>query len=1094
MAASRQKQQQHAYARHSEEAIHSLLPGIATKRLDLFLHGPFDEFNLTSALDRARRSDDQTVDMTVWSCPGTDKATFQQAKQQFQSGAGRPLKKGDFLGKSWSQHWVHANLTIPKEFQDSKEPVIFEFDPGCEGMIFDLEGNPIHGITGGPNSTIQAYPGYVEDRRVEHIIPRDAVKAGRYECWIEVACNGIFGIGINGLRHHPPDMNMDYTIDIADLILQRSEAAALRTDFQILHQLVRHPNGAQSSLSRRALKAANDIMNAFRSDTPELIDTTVKEGRAIAAEVIGDSSKALEEDEDKLQIWAIGHCHIDTGWLWRYLHTQQKVARSWSTQIDLMARYPEHQFTASSAQQFVWLEQLYPALFDKVIAATKAGKFHPIGGSWLEHDCVLPSGESLIRQYLYGQRYFQEKFGVRSRVAWLPDTFGYAPQLPQILRLAGIDYFFTQKLSWNNINVFPNSTFNCKSISSVVIVDHVSGELLQGIEKNKNLEVTDECLLLFGNGDGGGGPTALMLEKLRRLGSLAHRDREVPSVQVASPERFFEHLCRKSKGGKKLPTWRGELYFELHRGTFTSQAAIKSGNKSMEKLLRDVEYFAILASISNPSYTYPKPQLDEIWHDIMLNQFHDVLPGTSIKMCNDDAREIYRLRLGQTRELLDQALNALFSKGQANGHSQSELVTLDSLRLPRAEVIKLPADLAGQLGEKPTQPTEDGCALAFMNADETGLGAFPASTDALDCPSAVQSGGSFVLSNSQLQLIIANGRITSLVDLTLDRELILSGPGTDTAGLMLYEDYPLSYDAWDAEIYHLDCGREVPFDEVEVLADGPLRSTIKTTSRFGQSVVVLEISINARAPGQRSYIDVAAKVDWHEKHKILKFALPVDIHSSQATYGTQFGVIERPTHRNTQIDQAKFEVCAHMFADLSEAGYGMTIVSDYKYGYAVEGNAMRISLLRSATAPDPEQDQGEHEFTFALMPHAGRLLESGVVKDALRYVNNVHDKAVLPATFDVDSKSVILETIKRGENDFTSGSSSKSLILRLYDSLGGRTKCPLKITGLKPTKMAWVNALEEETEGAAEYITEGDITTVYMDFGCFEVKTLSVWI
>ncbi|WWC63022.1 uncharacterized protein I303_105621 [Kwoniella dejecticola CBS 10117] len=1103
-----------AYPQLTEDVEHNLLPSISLKRLDLFLEGPYNEYNLASVLDRVRLDDETKVKMTIWSAPTIEKVGLEEAVHNLKGQDVRVLRKGDLIGKSWSQHWVKVEIDIPASFRESDEPVVFEFDPSCEALICDLDGHPLHGLTGGPNSNITAYPGYVEDRRIEHIIPREAVLAGKYESYIEVACNGIFGIGINGYRHHEPDMDMKYHLALADLVQIRSEAHALKVDFQILKQFARSSEGEKSPLSRMALKAANEIMNVFRRDSEQLIDESVKKGREIARRVIGEAGEETEMSEDQTKIWAIGHCHIDTGWLWRYSHTQQKIARSWSTQIDLMERYPEHQFTASSAQQYVWLQQFYPSLYERVKGAIDSGKFHPIGGSWLEHDCVLPSGESLIRQYLYGQRWFKDKLGVRSNIAWLPDTFGYASQLPQILRLAGIKYFFTQKLSWNNINIFPHSTFNWSGLDGSRVLAHMTptdtynaqanfSELQKGINQNKNLEATDQCLLLFGNGDGGGGPTPLMLEKLRRLNSACQKNPEIPKVKIASAESFFDRLCEKTDGGKTLSDWKGELYFELHRGIFTSQAKIKNGNQTMEKLLRDLEYFATLASFSSDTYEYPKNQLDEIWHDILLNQFHDVLPGTSIKMVNDDALEIYERRNMQAQRLLDEAFNALYpNNSEADSERSDQLAILDGTRVARDQVIEIPPSL-GQGGGPAAE-------LAFCRIDSNGIGSLISPAQDRSIPSATQDGSTYTLSNPLIRLVVSNGRITSLYDIALGRELISPGAGgIASAGLMLYEDYPLSYDAWDAEIYHLKMGREVLFDEVEVLRTGELRSTIRTISRFGKSRVILDISLDAiTEQGQdRPSIKIEAKVDWYETHKFLKFALPLDIHSSTATYGTQFGIIERPTHRNTSIDQAKFEVPAHMFADLSEAGYGVALVSDHKYGYAVEGNTMRLSLLRSATAPDADQDKGYHEFTFHILPHKGRLVESGVFNRALTLTNPLRyhrtssaQKTKMPITFELQQApegGIVLETVKRGEDDFVSPEKGKSMILRLYESLGGRSKAVLRISGLaKPSAMAWLNVLEEPemfADQPVEWAMEDGSAVIKLTFRCFEIRTLGIY-
>ncbi|OCF39360.1 hypothetical protein I317_06845 [Kwoniella heveanensis CBS 569] len=1109
-----------SYARHTKEVTHPLLPNITSRRLNLFNDGHYAAYNLSSTLDRARVDGDDWVNMTAWSAPGLTKPTFEEAVTALRSEETKLYRKGDWLGPSWTNHWLKVELKIPADYAKSDEPVMFEFDPGCEALIYTLEGHPLHVV------------GDQEDRRVEHIIPRDAVKAGRYDCYIEISVNGMFGLGLNGFRHQRPDMNVSFQLITADIVLIRSEARALQIDFQILNQLGNPPEGGESSsLSRRALRAANEIMNRFRrTDGDEedgSLDETIRACREIGWEVLGpldpESVKSLcthvQDDDEEATIWGIGHCHIDTAWLWRYSQSQQKIARSWSTQVDLIERFPNHHFAASSAQQYAWLEELYPSLFESVKEQIKAGHFHPVGGAWLEHDCLLPSGESLCRQYLYGQRYFQQKFGVRCREAWLPDTFGYASQLPQILRLSGINYFFTQKLSWNNINVFPYSTFNWVALDGSQVLSHMTPvdtynatanykELRKGATKNKNLGVTDECLLLFGNGDGGGGPTPKMLNKLQRLGSVANNNREMPSMKLGKVSDFFDHLCKKTKGGKLLPTWRGELYFELHRGTYTSQAGLKAGNRKMEKLLRDVEYCATLASLHVPSYKYPREQLDKIWQDVLLNQFHDVLPGTSIRMAVDDALEIYEQRGAQAQQLLDEAIAAVL-KGtvKVNGHAVSQApIVLDPARLTRVQVVPVPRSQGRHLPSSQDVSSNDQVVLGLLQTDSTGVGSFISSDQVTSSPRAAQKGeNTFSIENGVHKLIISNGRITSLVDLAWQRELLTPGPGAETGGLMIYDDFPLAYDAWDAEIYHLDCAITLFFDHVEVDADGPLRASLKAISIFGKSKVELTISLDVSLPeSDLSPIRVDVHADWHEKHKFLKFVLPVDIHAPSATYGTQYGLIERPTHRNTTTEQAKFEVCGHMCGDLSEPGYGVTIATDYKYGYSVEGNTMRLSLLRSATAPDPEQDMGEHDLSFAIIPHANRFIESGAYKAAMAFVNDVHvvtpsgsggDLSGLRKTaFEVSgdrSDSIIVDAIKRGEDD---ADTRKTVVIRMFESQGGRASGKLKITGVQPQLLQWVNILEEKMEDEPElqWSKSGDGVEAEISFRGFELRTLQI--
>ncbi|EKM48306.1 glycoside hydrolase family 38 protein [Phanerochaete carnosa HHB-10118-sp] len=598
-----------------------------------------------------RVDDSHRVKLEVWSAPGLSKPLFQEAmKQNF-----KPAKKGDSFGPSYTlklaprfeveymrvtrspsatNHWWKVALDIPSYFQQY-ERVQFEFDPGCEAMIFSTDGTPLQGITGG----------FGGDRRVEHIIPASAVKKGTYSIVIESSCNGMFGVPWNGDTIAPPDMNRFFGLASADLVVPNMDAWGLLADFNTLKEISETLTG-NTGLQNKALVAANEIMNIF--DNKDL--ASVKKARKRAEEVFGSGwekkgEKIYDEGTDRHQVWGIGYCHIDTAWLWPYRVTQQKVARSWSTQVDLMERYPEHRFTCSQAQQFKWLEELYPPLFERVREKVKAGTFHLVGGAWVENDANMPSGEALVRQFTHGQRYFETRFGKRCETAWLPDSFGLTGAYPQLMRMAGMKYFFTQKLSWNNINVFPHSTFNWVGIDGTQVLCHMTpvdtytaqatvNDINKGVTNHKNLESSDKSLLVFGNGDGGGGPLPKMLDNLRRIRAASNNSRELPPV-IMGPlvEDFFDKVLEESNAGTDLPTWNGELYLEFHRGTYTSHGSIKKGNRKSEILLRDVEHVATLASLyryHKHDYEYPKAKIDVCWEKVLLNQFHDVLPGSAM--------------------------------------------------------------------------------------------------------------------------------------------------------------------------------------------------------------------------------------------------------------------------------------------------------------------------------------------------------------------------------------------------------------------------------------------------------------------------------
>lgn len=707
------------------------------------------------------------------------------------------------------------------------------------------------------------------------------------------------------------------------------------------------------------MQIENAIMDAFIAGHGS--QASIVKGREIARKYIGDvnSSKVYDTDKEHI-VYAIGHCHIDTCWLWPWAETKRKIARSWANQCDLMDRYPEHRFTCSQAQQYKWLEQLYPLLYDRVKAKVKQGTFQPVGGSWVEHDTNMPSGESLVRQFLYGQRFFESHFGERCSTFWLPDTFGYSSQLPQLCRLAGMNRFFTQKLSWNNINNFPHTTFRWVSLDGSQVLCHMApaetytasahfGDVKRSVSQHKSMDQDNTSLLVFGKGDGGGGPTFEHLEKLRRCRGMSDTVGLLPRVKMGhSVEDFFDRLEKKAIDGTDFVTWYGELYFELHRGTYTTQAKNKWNNRKTEILLHDIEYLATLATVKDSSYKYPKKNIDDMWEDILLCQFHDCLPGSSIEMCYDDSGELYEKVFKTGEKLIKDALDVLgFSRHQS---ANDELVAINTLPWSRAEVIKLPEE------------SSKSSVFALVKG-QTGI----ASVETLSSSNKFTEGrasiqetqkGVFQLSNNRFKIRVEGGVITSLVDLAVNREVIAKGGKANQ--LVIFDDKPLYWQAWDVEVYHLESRQELPSGKSEIVEKGPHIVSLVTKTKISEkSWVKTTISLAASIADQPSYIEVTSEVEWQENMKFLKVEFPVDIVNTEASYETQYGIIRRPTHYNTSWDMAKFEVCCHKWADLSENGYGVSILNDSKYGFATCGNLMRLSLLRAPKAPDAHADMGK---------------------------------------------------------------------------------------------------------------------------------------
>lgn len=646
---------------------------------------------------------------------------------------------------------------------------------------------------------------------------------------------------------------------------------------------------------------ANEIMDTFIKGNGS--QEAIIEARKVAQKYLGDkvdSADVYRTGTDPI-VYSIGHCHIDSCWLWPFDETKRKVARSWSNQCDLLERYPEHRFVASQAQQYKWLETLYPSAFDRVKYWVKKGRFLPIGGSWVEHDTNLPGGESLVRQFLYGQRYFESRFGERCRTFWLPDSFGYSAQIPQLCRLAGMRRFFTQKLSWNNINNFPHTTFSWVALDGSQVICHMTpaetytasahfGDVKRCVSQHKSLDRDNTSLLVFGYGDGGGGPTFEHLEKLRRCRGLSDKIGLLPRVTMnVTVEDFFDQLEDKIAKGTEFVTWYGELYFEFHRGTYTTQANTKRNNRKAEFLLREVEWLATMATLggSADSYRYPKKDIDNMWESVLLCQFHDCLPGSSIEMVYQDSDKIYAEVFATGDRLKKEALRALGLKEKADG----EWIAINTMPWTRREVVPIPgeAETAKNLG------------YAYVNGYTGVLTASPLEEKSFPSVSVAElRAGVFRLENHRLRVDVENGVIASLYDKEAKREVVAKG---GKAGqLVIFDDKPLAWQAWDVEVFHLGTRKELPASKTSIGSKGPHRVSVVTETRISdRSWVKTTIGLNAFMKDDESaYVEFESEVEWHEDKKFLKVEFPVDIRNTEASYETQYGITRRPTHYNTR--------------------------------------------------------------------------------------------------------------------------------------------------------------------------------------------------
>lgn len=800
----------------------------------------------------------------------------------------------------------------------------------------------------------------------------------------------------------------------------------------------------------------------------------------IDAERHADAIYALADAASMPRIVATGHTHIDVAWLWRVRETRQKMARSMATALALMEAYPDYRFMYNQCVLLDYLAEDYPELFERIGQKVESGQFEIEGALWLEPDVNVSSGESLVRHILYGVRYHEKTYGVRPRMLWLPDTFGYSAALPQLMELSGLDTFVTHKLSWNDTNRMPYETFRWQGIDGTKVAayflttqpytstsigttycpdlkpTHVMGAWKRYGQK----PINDELFLVYGHGDGGGGPTREMLENVRRM------ERGIPGCPKVSHEKmrpFFERLLDKMAAEpERFPTWVGELYLEFHRGTLTSVAKNKANNRKAENTLREIEALAAMASI--PGHPYPRAELWDLWQIVMLNQFHDILPGSSIGAVFDDSDGDYARFFAQAEALKRQLAGALLP---ANSHFAGNM-------LGRSRGGLLETDqLAGQAIER-----ADGRLTSVVRIDAVpALSVVPIVATAPKGTLSVSTGH---LANERIEVRFdAVGRMTSILDHATGRQVLTEGALGNR--LQAYRDRPAQYDAWDIDRSFEDQVWEIDvLDSVRMTETGPLRAAIRFEWRYESSRIVQVVSLEADA----RQVEVETFIDWHEHNTLLKAAFPIAVNASAVRAEIQFGHVQRATHANTSWDEARYECSMQRWVDVSEPDFGVALLNDCKYGYDAKGTTIRLTLLRSPTYPWPEADQGEHRMRYSLCVHSGDL---SVVNEAAEDFNmpllllegGNASAAPTAGLLGLDGKGITLETLKLAED-------SDDLILRLWETRSMRQTAQLTLPA------GFVAAAETdllERQPAALPVVDGVVT---LTFKPFEIKTISL--
>ncbi|MFJ3444444.1 alpha-mannosidase [Streptomyces sp. NPDC086081] len=953
--------------------------------------------------ERVQRLHDQRIKAAVyaatvpfeveaWQAPG-EPVPFEEAA----AASYEPFAMGTPWGPPWGTTWFRMRGQVPAEWAGKRVEAVIDL-----GFTGDWPGNQaealVHRTDGTPLKAVNPLNQYVP-------IAHPARGGETVDYLVEAASNpDILADDFArptplGDKRTAGDAPL-YTFRSADLAVLDEEVWHLDLDVQVLRELMLEL-GAHDPRRHEIAHALDRAM--------DLLDLDDVSGSAPAVREALKPVLSKPAHASAHTVSGVGHAHIDSAWLWPIRETKRKTSRTFSNVTSLAEEYEDFVFACSQAQQYAWVRDHYPQVWARIRESVEKGQWVPVGGMWVESDGNLPGGEAVARQFVHGKRFFMEHFGIETKGVWLPDSFGYNAAYPQIAKLAGNEWFLTQKISWNQTNTFPHHTFWWEGIDGTRIFTHFppvdtynarfSGEeMARAVRNYQEKGGASRSLAPFGWGDGGGGPTREIMERARRLANLEGSAK----VVVEHPDAFF---AKARAEYPDAPVWVGELYLELHRATYTSQARTKQGNRRSEHLLREAELWATTAALHAPDYAYPYEELDRLWKTVLLHQFHDILPGSSIAWVHREAEAEYARVARELRALITEALAALGTGGPR---------VFNTSPCDRAEVIR----------------TADGTP-AYVEVPASGSAPL---TDARP-PHPVTVDGR-VLDNGLVRVEVAeDGTLASVYDLRARRE-VLAEPGNL---LRLHTDLPNHWDAWDIDKHYRNRYTDLlDSSSVTVVEQDPLLGAIRVERDFGKGSKITQ-TITVRAGSPR--IDFETDIDWHESEKILKAAFPVDLRAAHSSAEIQFGHVQRPTHTNTSWEAARFEVSGHRWVHIGEPGYGVAVINDSTYGHDVSRTVredggttttVRLSLVRAPRIPDPEADQGRHRFTYALLP--GARIEDAVAEGyALNLPLRVAEAAGAPEpVVSVEGEGVTVEAVKLADD--TSG----DVVVRLYESRGGR--------------------------------------------------------
>ena len=989
----------------------------------------------------------------------------------------KPMREGTAWGHEYEYCWMHGTVVLPQEAKGRR--IVMDLNCGGESTLY------VNGRSFGTYRApwVQFPHHYIED----NWLTESGEPGVSYDILIEAYAGHFYpetrrGNGVTG-----PVIPGDYEDELAGKKrrhlghltygIWNEDAYQLLMDMETLDQLGDQVD--QDGL--RAEKIADALQRAtLVCDFEQDLEGRIRSYRA-AREVLRPVLEAHNGSTAPV-FYAIGNAHIDLAWLWPMAETHRKTSRTFAAQLRHLGEYKDYKYLQSQPAAYVMCREHDPDLYARIQAAVKEGRWIPEGAMWVEPDTNMTSGESLIRQILYGKRFFREEFGVESEILWLPDSFGYSAALPQILKKTGVKYLVTQKIFWsyNDSEKFPYHYFTWQGADGSCIDTFLPTsytyrtdpkEICETWRKRSQRRDLDAFLLPFGYGDGGGGPARDHLEYLAREKDLEG----MPRVRMEDPRVFFREM--EAAGGPKH-TYAGELYFCAHRGVYTSQAAVKKGNRRSELALRDAEMWGAMAQLcGTEEYAYPAGRMEAAWKKLLLNQFHDILPGSSIARVYEEAARDHSWIQSEAEAVRDAAMQDLLS---TEGRAGKAMTVFNSVSFPRSGLVRLPERFRNGArtleGEAvPVQACADGV-YALVTVPSCGaVSLLPSKRQAeVEAVRVTEENDGIVMENGEIRVCVnARGEVTSFVDLWTGREFA-AGPMNH---LLAYKDVPRRFDAWDIDSNYIL--QELPLDEpveVSITEQGGLRGVVHVRRRVLNSVFEQDLVLESG----KHRLDFVTHVDWHELHRLLKVEFPVDVEATEGINEIQFGYMARPTHRSRPYDQDRYEVCNQRYSALCDHSHGAAVLNDCKYGISMNGHALQLTLLRAPASPAMRGDNGEHTFTYAFTGWDGDFLDSPVVEEA--YDLNVPLRTMQGATeafslFDVSVDHVMIDTVKPAEDG------SGDLILRLYEAKKADTTC--RLTPMIP----WVRAEETDMLENTVCTLEGT-ESVELHFKPFEVKTL----